>query len=99
MRDPVLAAQEDALRVDVLHAVPGFRLGVEDRRVVRRHDPRVVVEDVDAAVTLGGRVVHRRDRARVSDVDLLEERLAALGRGPLARLGADVRDADARPFL
>ena len=77
MGDAVLA-EEDALCVDVLNALPGIRLRVDDRRVVGRHDPGVVVEDVDAAVALGRRAVHVLNALRVGNVDLLEERVLAL---------------------
>ena len=99
MRDPVLAAEEDALRVDVLHALPRLDLRLEDRGVVRGHDPRVVVEDVDSAVALGRRGVHGLHAVGVGDVHLLEEGLAALGCGRLALLGIDVGDADACALL
>jgi hypothetical protein len=42
MRDAVLAAQEDALEVDVLHALPRLERRFEHRRVVGRGDPGVV---------------------------------------------------------
>ena len=49
MRDAVLAAEEHALEVDVLDALPGLERGVEHRRVVGRRDPGVVEEHVDPA--------------------------------------------------
>ena len=52
--DPVLAAEEDAARVDRLHAVPGLDRRVEHRGVVVGRDAGVVVEDVDAAEALRG---------------------------------------------
>src|ERR687888_1191213 len=95
VRDAVFAAQEDALRVHVLYSRPGLGLGVEDRRVLRGHDPGVVVEDVDAAVAVGDRAVEAFDALRVGDVHLVEEGVAALGGGCLALLPGDVGDADA----
>ena len=53
VRDPVLAAEEDALRVHVLDALPRLDGRVEDGRVVGRRDAGVVVEHVDAAEALG----------------------------------------------
>ena len=43
--DRVLAAQVDASEVDVLHPLPGFQAGVEDRVVVRRRDAGIVEGD------------------------------------------------------
>ena len=96
VRDPVFAAEVDALRVDVLHALPRFGIRLEDRAVVGRRDARVVVEDVDAAVTLGRCGVHRLDAGRVRDVDLVRERVARLAGGGLGRSAVDVGNADAR---
>src|SRR5690242_21577884 len=45
MRDPVLAAQEHALQVHVLHALPRLGRGVQNRTVVRRRDARVRSEE------------------------------------------------------
>ena len=100
MRDAVLAAEEDALGVDSLHAVPRVDARLEHGRVVARRDPGVVVEDVDAAEALGGRSHHRLDARLVGDVDLLRECVAAQ-RGRLAwpRLEVDVGDADRRALL
>ena len=77
VRDAVLAAEVDALRVHGLDAVPRVGLGLEDRRVVAGRDAGVVVEDVDAAEALLRRVVHRAHAVRVGDVDLNGERVAA----------------------
>src|ERR687887_811695 len=98
MRDAMPAAEVDALRIHVEHAVPGARLGLQDRGIVRRHDPSVVVEHIDPAVALRRGGVHRLDTGRIGDVDLLEERLSAGSRRLLTGLGADVRDAYRRPF-
>src|SRR5439155_1030108 len=68
--DAVLAAEEDALRVDGLDAVPGLDRRVEDRGVVVGRDPGVVVEDVDTAEPLGRGAHHRRDLLLVGDVHL-----------------------------
>src|SRR5919106_2553587 len=97
--DAVLATDVDTLAVDVLDALPGLRLGLEDRAVVRGHDAGVVVEDVDARVALRRRAIERLDALRARDVDVLEERLPALRRRLLARFLDDVGDADPRPLL
>jgi hypothetical protein len=99
MRDPVFAAEEDALRVDVLNALPGVDLGLEHRIVVSRHDPGVVVEDVDAAVALRSGAEHLLDALGIGDVDPLEERFACLGSGLLPLILRDVGNADARSLL
>ena len=62
MGDAVLAAEEHAFGVDGLDAVLRVGLGGEDRVVVGRHDARVVVEDVDAAVGLDGPCIQRCER-------------------------------------
>src|SRR2546422_4142332 len=46
LRDPVLAAEKDALQVDVDHALEDALVGLDDGRIVVREDARVVVEDV-----------------------------------------------------
>ena len=76
VRDPVLAAEEDAARVDGLHAIPRLGRGVQDRRVVVGRDPGVVVEDVDAAEALRRRVHHRLDVGLLRHVRLEREGVA-----------------------
>src|ERR1700686_5362657 len=93
-----LAAQEHALRVHRVHPAPRARPGGEDRVVVRGHDARVVVEPIDPAVTLGGRLVHRLHALGVADVRLKIEGVPALGGRLLARFATHVRDADLSPL-
>ena len=68
-----LAAEEDAAEVDDLDVIHAWcsvtRIG---RR--RGHDPRVVVEDVDASTARGDGLVERLNAVRVRDLDRLEER-------------------------
>ena len=52
----MLAAKEDAADVDGHDRVPRVDVGVDDRMVRLRHDPGVVVEDIEPAVG-GHRVV------------------------------------------
>ena len=100
VRDAVLAAEEDALGVDGLHAVPGVDRGVEDRGVVGGRDARVVVEDVDAAEALRRRVHHRLDAARRPRRRPRRRTRAVRARSPSPpRPRVDVGDADARAFL
>jgi len=99
VRNPLPAAQVDALRVDILHALPGLRLGLEDGVVVRRRDPGVVVEDIDAAVALDRRVIHGADAGGVRDIGLDRERFARFRNRPLGRSEVDVRDTDLRTLL
>src|SRR5207244_12765501 len=94
-----LAAQEHALEVDVLNALPRRFVRFENRRVVTGRDAGVVVEYVDSAVVLGHGGIHRLAARRVRDVDPMEERLAAVRGGVLALLVADIRDADARTLF
>jgi hypothetical protein len=68
VRDPVLAAQEDGLRVDVLHALPGVERCVEHRRVVVGGDAGVVEEHVEPPVLLACARVHVADRLVVRHV-------------------------------
>ena len=96
MRYPVLAAQEHALGIDRLNAVPRVGLRDEDRIVVRRHDAGVVVEHVDPAVAPCRLRVHALHARRVAHVGLVEEALAAFRRRLLAGLATDVRDANLR---
>ncbi len=98
VRDPVLAAEVDALRVHVLDAIPGVCLGDEDRVVVGRRDARVVVEDVDAAESLGRRGVHRLHVVLARDVGAHGERraLGAERDGLLGEREVDVGDAHLR---
>ena len=49
VRDPVLAAEEDAAQVDVLDPLEDLERRIEDRSVLGRVDPGVVEEDVDPA--------------------------------------------------
>ena len=72
----MLAAEEDALRVDVLHALPRLDGRLEDAGVVGGRDAGVVVEDVDAAEALARRRVHRATPRLVGDVGVMRERLA-----------------------
>ena len=81
----MLAAQEDRLEVDALHALPGLELGVEDRGVVVGGDPGVVEEHVDAAEALAGLRVQSADGVLVGDVG--DEREVASG--VPARVDAD----------
>ena len=99
MGDAVLAAEIDALGVDVLHALPGLGLGLEDRAVVSRRDARVVVEDVDSAVARDRLGVHRLHAARIGDIDADGEGVPRLGRRLLGRVVVDVGDADAGTLL
>jgi hypothetical protein len=71
--DAVLAAQEDRLEVDVLHALPRLERRVEHRDVVGRGDARVVEEHVDAPVLRPGALVDAAHRLLVGDVDLQRE--------------------------
>ena len=97
VRDPVLAAEEDALRVDVLDALPRLDARVENGRVVARRDAGVVVEDVDAAEALGGRGAHRAHVVLVGDVHAERERIARAQRDRLlGERDVEVGDADLR---
>jgi hypothetical protein len=94
-REAVPAAEEDALRVHVLDALPGLDGRVEDGRVVRRRDACVVVEHVDPAEPLDGRGHHLLDRVLVGDVDPGGECLPGAHRhGLLGRVEHHVRGAD-----
>ena len=99
-RDRVLAAEEDAADVDGHDLVPGRDVGVDDRVVGLRHDPGVVVQDVDAAVDLGRVLDHPRGRCLVGHVGLDEARLAARlpdeSNGLLARFLVELGDDDLR---
>jgi hypothetical protein len=70
MGNPVLAAEEDALEVDVLDPLPRLHRRVQHRGVVGRADPRVVEEDVDAAELVLRPGVHVPDLVGVRDVGL-----------------------------
>ena len=99
IRDAVLAAEEDALRVDVLHSLPRLDRRVEHRAVVGRRDARVVVEHVDTAEALGGLCRHRANAILVGDVHPDRERLAGTERDRfLCGVEVDVGDADASPL-
>ena len=96
----MLAAEVDALRVHVLDPIPRVGLGLEDRVVVGGRDAGVVVEDVDAAVALGRRRVHRRDLSSSATSTAERERVAARQRDRLlGRLAVDVGGADLRALL
>jgi hypothetical protein len=82
----VLAAEVDALEVDVEDAFPGRFVGGDDGGVLVRHDPGVVVENIDLA-KLGDTLVDpaldvvavddvagdREDRVAVGENDLVGE--------------------------
>ena len=70
VRDAVLAAEEDDLQVDVLHALPGLERRVEHRGVVVGRDAGVVEQHVDAAELARARAAYIvGDRVLVGDVD------------------------------
>ena len=73
MRDAVLAAQEHALEVHVLHVLPSIGGGLERGSVVARRDACVVEEHVNASERLARAPVHVRDLALLRDVDLQRE--------------------------
>src|SRR5205823_9528190 len=99
VRDAVLAAEEDTLRVDVLHPLPCLDARLEHGRVVGGRDAGIVVEHVDAAKALGRLGVYVRNSLLVGDVDLYRERLARTERDRLfRRLGVYVRDTDTGPL-
>ncbi len=85
MRDPVLAAQKDALEVGVLHPLPGVEAGDEHRVVVGRRDSSVVEQDVDLTELLACGSIHLDHGVLVGEVDL---------EGELADLVLDEVDAD-----
>jgi hypothetical protein len=86
----VLAAQEHASQVGVLHAPPGLERRVEHRRVAGRADARVVEQDVDAPELVPDPRVHPAYLVLVGDVRLDRE-LAD-------RAGLDVHAHDASPL-
>ena len=90
----MLTAEIDALRVDVLHALPGIRFRDEDGVVVRGRDAGVVVEDVDASVAGSSLLVHLADALWLGDVDRDREGVARVGSRLRCCLGVDVCDAD-----
>jgi hypothetical protein len=92
VRDRVLAAEEDARRVDLQHALPRVQAGDEDRVVVGRRDAGVVERDVDSPVPFRHPVEERPDGLLVADV-AGDELAAHLVGGGLAGLRRDV-DAD-----
>ena len=55
----VLAGEIHASNVDGHDLIPGLDRRVDDRMVGLRHDPGVVVEDVEAAVLLDRQVHHQ----------------------------------------
>ena len=69
VRDPVLAAEEDALRVHVLDALPDLHRCLQNGRVLVGRDAGVVVQDVDPTKPIGGGAHHRLDRPFVGNVD------------------------------
>ena len=75
--DPVLAAQEDRLEVDVLDSLPGLDRRLEHRGVVVGRDPGVVEEHVYVPELLARPGVHALDLLEVGDVGL--DRQVALG--------------------
>jgi hypothetical protein len=68
VRDAVLAAEEDRLDVDLLHAVPHVGLRLEHGRVLGRGDARVVEEHVDRVVRGAHGVEHADDGVLVCHV-------------------------------
>ena len=70
---PYLQQRIDALRVDGLDAVPRVVVGLRIESSSGRRDAGVVVEHVDAAVTLGGGPYIARTPCGVSDVHLDRE--------------------------
>ena len=58
LRDGVLAAEEEAAHIDRHHAVPDLDRRIDHRMVGLRHDARVVVEHIHAAIARD----RRRDR-------------------------------------
>src|SRR5450755_3284618 len=90
MRNTVLAAEKHPPRVDCLHAVPRLGLGGEDGIIVGRHDARVVVEDVNAAIAFGALRIERSHAFGVAHVDFDERRLATRCSSPLACLATDI---------
>src|SRR3954454_7521337 len=85
MRDPVLAAEEDRLQVDVLHALPGIEPGLQDGVVVGRRDPGVVEEHVDAPELVLRALVHPADVVLVRHVS----RQRKIPRSALLKIGTD----------
>jgi hypothetical protein len=68
VRDPVLAAEEDRLQVDVLHALPRLVAGREHGGVVVGGDAGVVEQHVDVPVLRAHLRIERADRVLVGDV-------------------------------
>ncbi len=96
----MLAAEEDALRVHVLDALPDLDGCVDDGGVVAGRDAGVVVEDVDSAESLRRGPHHPRHLALVGHVHPDGER-RALGAETDRLLGCreiHVGDADTRAF-
>ena len=85
MRDPVLAAEEDALEVGVLDALPGGQRGLQDRVVVGRGDPRIVEQHVDLAEFVANPLVERDHRLLIGEVALERQ----LSDGMLEQVDAD----------
>src|SRR6516165_3135419 len=98
MRNAVLATEIDTPGVDGLYPVPRIWLGNENRVVVRRHDPCVVVEHIDTPIVPFRLNVHRLHALRVADVALEEERFPAFPGRLLPRLARDVGDAHPGAF-
>jgi hypothetical protein len=100
--DAVLAAQEDAAQVDLLHALPDLERGVEHRAVVGRVDAGVVEQHVDAAEAPVRLAVHGGDGLLVADIGHDRQVHAAdVGQvdahDPSALLGEAQRDIGADP--
>jgi hypothetical protein len=87
----VLAAEEDAAQVDVLDALPGLEVGLQDRAVVGGVDAGVVHQHVDATELLAGLGEGGADLLLVGDVGSDRQR-------PDRLLGVEV-DADDRGTL
>ena len=76
LRDRVSAAEEDAFEVDVDRLLPDLEGRVDRARVVRVHDPGVVVADVEAPEALDGLVEEGAHLVVVRDVPGQERSLA-----------------------
>ena len=93
-RDPVLAAQVDALGVDVLHLVPRLDRRIDDRVVGLGHDAGVVVERVEAAVA-PHRLAHQVGAILLARHVGAHEDGVALPRGPrLAAVSSPAASGD-----
>src|SRR5262245_47003219 len=70
MWNAVLAAEEDASKIDVLNALPGIERSLERGGVVGGADPGVVEENVDAPELLPDLRVEVLDLVLVGDIRL-----------------------------